>query len=109
MPTSALPLHLHPSNIGELAAAAACLLAQAAGEMESGRMGGIPNAKGGGLIAALVELQQATAGELDFAHLARTRAVRTLQERCGHESAPKRSMSWSKRCSKSLATLSGGS
>lgn len=43
-------------------------------------MGGIPNAKGGGLIAALVELQQATAGELDFAHLARTRAVRTLQE-----------------------------
>ena len=31
--------------IGELAAAAACLLAQAAGEMESGRMGGIPNAK----------------------------------------------------------------
>ena len=48
-------------------------------------MGGIPNAKGGGLIAALVELQQATAGELDFAHLARTRAVRTLQERCGND------------------------
>jgi hypothetical protein len=81
MPTSALPRTTH----GELAAAAACLLAQAAGEMESGRMGGIPNAKGGGLIAALVELQQATAGELDFAHLARTRAVRTLQERCGHD------------------------
>jgi hypothetical protein len=72
-------------RVGELAAAAACLLAQAAGEMESGRMGGIPNAKGGALIAALVELQHATAGELDFAYLARTRAVRTLQERCGHE------------------------
>ena len=48
-------------------------------------MGGILNAKGGALIAALVELQHATAGELDFAYLARTRAVRTLQERCGHE------------------------
>jgi hypothetical protein len=31
--------------IGELKAVAACLLAQAAGEMESGRIGGIPNAK----------------------------------------------------------------
>ena len=41
--------------------------------------------QGGGLIAALVELQQATAGELDFAYLARTRAVRTLQERCGSD------------------------
>ena len=83
---------------GELAAAAACLLAQAAGEMESGRIGGIPNAKGGALIAALVELQHA-----DFAYLARCRNAAATK------SAPKRSMSWSKRCSKSLATLSGGS
>ena len=47
MPTSALPVtppSIEPS-IGELAAAAACLLAQAAGETESGRIGGIPNAK----------------------------------------------------------------
>jgi hypothetical protein len=72
-------------------------------------MGGIPNAKGGALIAALVELQHATAGELDFAYLAQ----RALSARCRNaaatKSAPKRSMSWSKRCSKSLATLSGGS
>ena len=52
--------------------------------MESGRMGGIPTPRrradrGAG------RLQQATAGELDFAHLARTRAVRTRQERCGHD------------------------
>ena len=65
--------------------------------MESGRMGGIPNAKGRALIAALVELQHATAGELDFAYLARTRAVRTLQDAAATKSAPKRSMSWSKR------------
>jgi hypothetical protein len=88
---------------GELAAAAACLLAQAAGEMESGRMGGIPNAKGGALIAALVELQHATAGEHERALSARCRNAAATK------SAPKRSMSWSKRCSKSLATLSGGS
>jgi hypothetical protein len=47
MPASALPV-TPPSiqqPIGELAAAAACLVARAAGEMKSGRMGGIPNAK----------------------------------------------------------------
>ena len=41
MPTSALPRTTHR----RVTAAAAGLLAQAAGEMESGRIGGIPSAK----------------------------------------------------------------
>ena len=49
MPRDPRATHADPPSIelliGELTAAAGGLLAQAAGEMESGRMGGIPNAK----------------------------------------------------------------
>ena len=81
MPTSALPRTTH-RRAGGCCSMPAGTGGRRDGERADGRD---TKRQGGGLIAALVELQQATAGELDFAHLARTRAVRTLQERCGHD------------------------
>jgi hypothetical protein len=74
--------------IGELAAAAACLVAQGLGECwNRGRMDGEMSAatkqQGGALIAGLVELRDGTAGELDFDRVARAQGVQVLRARGG--------------------------
>jgi hypothetical protein len=45
-------------------------------------MGADVRQMGGELMAALIELRQASAGELDFDRVARTHGARALQERC---------------------------
>jgi hypothetical protein len=99
MPTSAPSLPLLPATssplpstpgptveclIGELVAAAACLVAHGLRELkEHGQIQTDADAQriGGELMGTLIELRQATAGALDFDRVARTHGARALQER----------------------------
>jgi hypothetical protein len=99
MPTSSLslPLPVTPPQsstpgpaveclIGELVAAAACLVARGLRELkERGQIQTDADAQriGGELMGTLIELRQATAGALDFDRVARTHGARALQERSG--------------------------
>lgn len=68
--------------IGELIAGIACLIAQGLGEFKcDSRMGADTKRRGGEIINLLLKVQQATAGELDFDHAARTMGMRVLRER----------------------------
>ena len=108
MPTSALPVTPPSIELPRRADGCCSMPAGAGGRRHGERADGRDTKRqGGGLIAALVELQQATAGELDFAHLARARASARGRNAAAATSAPPRSMRWSQRRSTSWARSSG--
>jgi hypothetical protein len=99
MPTSAPPLPLPASPprsfnpaeagleqlVGSLVATAACLVARGLGELRRDgqlRMSADTRQQGRELMAALIELRQGTAFELDFERVAKEHGVRALQELC---------------------------
>jgi hypothetical protein len=75
-------------SIGSLVASAACLIVEGlAQHWHGGRMDGHMSPgtrrRGGELIALLIEVREATAGELDFDQVARSYGAKALRERNG--------------------------
>jgi hypothetical protein len=73
-------------RIGELTAAAACLVARGLGEFvqsERFKMSADTRRQGGALMVALIELRQGAASKLDFEQVARTHGTRVLRGLCG--------------------------
>jgi hypothetical protein len=71
--------------IGSLVATTACLVARELGELRRGgqlRVSADTRQQGRELMAALIELRQGTAGELDFDRVAQTHGARALRELC---------------------------